>query len=163
MKIIKELIPYVIIILVVVLIRTFIVTPVQVEGRSMVPTLQDNQILLLKKYQRNYKRFDIVVIDDGNEKLIKRIIGLPGETLEVRDNKLYINGKYVKEEFEHDKTDDFIYNKKKKIPEGYYFVMGDNRDNSMDSRVFGVFSKDQILGVTSFSLFPFQTFGSIEA
>ena len=60
MKIIKELIPYVIIIVVVVLIRTFIVTPVQVEGRSMVPTLQDNQILLLKKYQRNYKRFDIV-------------------------------------------------------------------------------------------------------
>ena len=55
MKVIKELIPYVIIIVVVVLIRTFLVTPVQVEGRSMVPTLQDNQILLLKKYQRNYK------------------------------------------------------------------------------------------------------------
>ena len=117
MKLLKELIPYVIIILVVVLIRTFIVTPVQVEGHSMVPTLQDNQILLLKKYQKNYKRFDIVVIDDGDEKLIKRIIGLPGETLEVKNNKLYINGKYVKEDFEHDKTDDFVYNKKKKIPE----------------------------------------------
>ena len=161
MKVIKSLIPYVVIILAVILIRTFIITPVQVEGRSMAPTLEDNQILLLSKYKKNYKRFDIVVIDDGNEKLIKRIIGLPGETLEVKDNKLYIDGKYVKEDFEHDDTKDFVYNDKKEIPEGYYFVMGDNRDNSMDSRVFGAFSKDQILGVTTFSLFPFQTFGSI--
>lgn len=161
MKVIKSLIPYVVIILAVILIRTFIITPVQVEGRSMTPTLEDNQILLLSKYKKNYKRFDIVVIDDGNEKLIKRIIGLPGETLEVKGNKLYINGKYVKEDFEHDDTKDFVYNDKKEIPEGYYFVMGDNRDNSMDSRVFGAFSKDQILGVTTFSIFPFQTFGSI--
>lgn len=161
MKVIKSLIPYVVIILAVILIRTFIITPVQVEGRSMAPTLEDNQILLLSKYKKNYKRFDIVVIDDGNEKLIKRIIGLPGETLEVKDNQLYIDGKYVKEDFEHDDTKDFVYNDKKEIPEGYYFVMGDNRDNSMDSRVFGAFSKDQILGVTTFSIFPFQTFGSI--
>lgn len=161
MKIIKELIPYLVIIVIVLLIRTFIITPVQVDGSSMDPTLQDNQILLLKKYQKNYKRFDIVVIDDGSERLIKRIIGLPGETIEVKDQKLYINGKYVKEEFEHDETDDFTY--EGKIPENHYFVMGDNRDDSLDSRVFGAFSKDQILGVTSFSLFPFQTFGSIES
>ena len=161
MKIIKELIPYLVIIVIVLLIRTFIITPVQVDGSSMDPTLQDNQILLLKKYQKNYKRFDIVVIDDGSERLIKRIIGLPGETIEVKDQKLYINGKYVKEEFEHDETDDFTY--EAKIPENHYFVMGDNRDDSLDSRVFGAFSKDQILGVTSFSLFPFQTFGSIDS
>ena len=64
MKIIKEIIPYLVIIVIVLLIRTFIITPVQVDGSSMDPTLQDNQILLLKKYQKNYKRFDIVVIDD---------------------------------------------------------------------------------------------------
>ena len=62
MKIIKELIPYVVIIVTVVLIRTFIITPVQVDGLSMYPTLKDNEILLLKKYDKNYKRFDIVVL-----------------------------------------------------------------------------------------------------
>ena len=155
MKVIKSLIPYVVIILAVILIRTFIITPVQVEGRSMAPTLEDNQILLLSKYKKNYKRFDIVVIDDGNEKLIKRIIGLPGETLEVKGNKLYINGKYVKEDFEHDDTKDFVYNDKKEIPEGYYFVMGDNRNNSLDSRRLGYFDfEDDVIGKVFFTV-PF--------
>ena len=83
MKLVKEFIPYVIIIAVVILIRTFIVTPVQVDGHSMDPTLKDHQILILNKWKKDYNRFDIVVIDDGEERLIKRIIGLPGETLEM--------------------------------------------------------------------------------
>lgn len=165
MKIIKELFPYIIIVLMVVLIRTFIVTPIQVDGISMEPTLSDNQILLLKKYEKNYKRFDIVVVKLPEEKLIKRVIGLPGDTIEYKDNKLYVNGKYVKEPFQHGKTEDFEYelDGKKKIPEGYYFVMGDNREHSVDSRIIGPVSKNKIVGKTNFSLFPFQKFGSIES
>ena len=111
---IKELIPYVIIIVVVVLIRSFIITPVQVDGNSMYPTLKDNEILLLKKYDKKYKRFDIVVLNYNNSKLIKRIIGLPGEHIEYKDNKLYIDGKYIKENFKRNtETSDFEKNTKR--------------------------------------------------
>lgn len=160
-KFIKELIPYVIIIVVVVLIRAFIITPVQVDGNSMYPTLKDNEILLLKKYDKKYKRFDIVVLNYNNSKLIKRIIGLPGEHIEYKDNKLYINGKYVKENFKRNtETSDFEIDKK--IPKDYYFVMGDNRDNSTDSRIIGFISKNDLEGVSDIALFPFDRFGSVK-
>ena len=79
MKKIKELIPYILIISLVILIRTFIITPVRVDGPSMEDTLENGDILLLQKFNNNYQRFDIVVLNYNNEKLVKRIIGLPGE------------------------------------------------------------------------------------
>lgn len=154
-KIIKELIPYLIIIVVVVTIRIFIVTPVQVSGDSMRPTLKNREILLLKKYDRSFKRFDIVVIDYDNDRLIKRIIGLPGETIKIENDKLYINGKYIKQNFKRNsKTNDYEYYKK--IPKNYYFVMGDNRNNSTDSRIIGPINKKNIKGVIGFSIIPFK-------
>jgi len=163
LKIFKELLPYIIIILVVVLIRTFIVTPVQVVGTSMVPTLNDKQILLLKKYDKEYERFDIVVFEHEKSTLIKRVIGLPGEHVEYRDNKLYINGKKINENFIKEDTEDFTLSEinYKKIPKGYYFVMGDNRNNSTDSRYIGLIKDNQIKGSTNLSIFPFKTFGKI--
>ena len=83
-KFIKELIPYIVIILVVVLIRSYIITPVIVVGDSMVPTLKDNQILLLNKIDYRFnkiERYDIVVIKVGKSEIIKRVIGLPGENI----------------------------------------------------------------------------------
>ena len=77
-KIIKEVYPYIIIIVCVVLFRTFIATPVRVDGNSMNDTLNNNDILILNKLDTSYERFDIVVINYGNTKLVKRIIGLPG-------------------------------------------------------------------------------------
>lgn len=165
----KNLIPYLIIVIVVVLIRCFIFTPIQVDGSSMYPTLEDNEILLLKKFDKRYDRFDIVVFDykdsyGKNTKLIKRIIGLPGESIEYKDNKLYVNGIYVREKFiSTQETYDFSlkelgYNK---IPEGYYFVLGDNRTNSTDSRIIGLISKEQIDGISDFSIFPFSRFGVV--
>ena len=84
----KELLPYVIIVLVVVLIRSFIVTPIQVDGSSMYPTLEDKELLILKKYDKSFDRFDIVVFEYNGVRLIKRVIGLPGETIEYKDNNL---------------------------------------------------------------------------
>ena len=94
-KFIKDLIPYIIITLVVVLIRVFLVTPVIVSGDSMVPTLKNKQLLLLNKinYRINdIERFDIVVIRRDEKEIIKRVIGLPGETILYRSNKLYVDG-----------------------------------------------------------------------
>ena len=96
-KIIKELYPYFIIIIVVVLFRTFIATPVRVDGSSMVDTLHNNEILILNKLNKSYDRFNIVVIKYGKSKLVKRIIGLPGESIRYENNVLYINNKAIED------------------------------------------------------------------
>lgn len=177
MKFIKGLIPYLIIIVIVVVIRTFIATPVRVDGRSMVPTLNDGDILILNKLARNYKRFDIVVVEINQKyykngkmetrktKLVKRIIGLPGENIEYKDNELYINGKKVKD-VTPEETEDFSLDELygiTKIPKDYYFVMGDNRDGSSDSRDYriGLIKKEKILGETIFRIWPLNKIKSL--
>ncbi len=164
MKYIKELVPYIIIIIVVVLLRTFIITPVRVNGPSMNSTLNDGDILLLEKYDTDFQRFDIVVLKYNGDKLVKRVIGLPGETIEYKDNTLYINNKKINEPFLVEETEDFSLKKLgyDKIPDGYYFVVGDNRDNSLDSRFIGLIPKDTMEGKVVFRLFPFKNFGKIK-
>lgn len=162
-KILKEIYPYIIIIIVVVLFRTFIATPVRVDGSSMNSTLNDGDILILNKLNRDYDRFDIVVINVNNSKLVKRIIGLPGENIEYKSNELYINNKKI-DDIETSRTSDFslqkLYNIDK-IPKDCYFVMGDNRGNSLDSRDYrvGIIKKSDIIGTTKIRLFPFNKIG----
>ena len=166
-KILKELYPYVIIVVVVVLFRTFIATPVRVDGSSMDSTLKDGDILILNKLNNSYERFDVVVVEvtiDGREsKLVKRIIGLPGESIKYKDNELYIDEKKV-EDVAPERNRNFtlkeIYNIDS-IPDNYYFVMGDNRNNSRDSRDYtvGLIKKENIIGTTTIRLFPFNKIG----
>ena len=104
------------------------------------------------------KRFDIVIVDEGSELLIKRVIGLPGESVQYKDNKLFINGKKVIDNYGKGDTDDFSI----VLDDDEYFVLGDNRENSMDSRAFGAFSKNKILGKTSLTIFPFNRLGNKE-
>lgn len=156
MKFIKEMIPYVVILLLVVVIRSFIATPVIVSGSSMDDTLNDGDVLLLAKYDKKYERNDIVVFDYDDSKLVKRIIGLPGEHVKYDDGILYINGEMLEDKFAKDTIDfELGYLGVDTIPDGYYFVMGDNRMKSSDSRIIGLISEDAINGTAVFSIWPF--------
>ena len=158
-SILKEYVPYVLVIVLVILFKMNIMTPVRVNGDSMFDTLKDGDIMLLNII--DYKlhgadRFDIVVADEGTEYLIKRVIGLPGEVIEYKNNQLYVNGKKVKDNFGTEETYDFTY----KVPKDSYFLMGDNRTNSVDSRRLGAFKKNEVKGTTKFTIFPFKRFGN---
>ena len=159
MKIIKEILPYVLIIIAVILIRTFIITPVRVDGASMDQTLEDGQILLLYKLA-NVDYGDIVVLDEEKEGeiIIKRIIGMPGDTVSIRDNTIYVNGEEVEEDYAYGETSDY-----EEITLDYdeYFILGDNRPISKDSRYFGPVKEDEIIGKVIFRLWPFNKFGTI--
>ena len=136
------------------------------KGAPSAHTVQAYVNALLESYfYYDIKRFDIVVVDYPDEPLIKRVVGLPGEKIEYRNNKLYINDKLVKENFEvNGKTGDYeiIESGESVIPDDMYFVMGDNRINSTDSRSIGPVKKEQILGKANFVLYPFNKFGLIK-
>lgn len=163
MEKLKDSISFIVIILAIILIRLFIVTPVRVDGPSMNNTLKDGDILLLDKYDNKYERFEIVVFNYNGERLIKRIIGLPGEVVSYKNNKLYINGNEIEDNYGLGYTEDFELKNLNltKIPDNEYLVMGDNRNDSLDSRYFGTISKDKILGSVKYRLFPFNKFGKV--
>ena len=156
---VKTIMSYIILILAVVLIRTFLFTPIKVNGTSMTPTLNHKDTMILNKMGmkiNDIKRFQIVVIKTSDSYLIKRVIGLPGETIEYKNEKLYINGKKIKDPYYKNNTLDFD---KVKIGKNEYFVMGDNRANSIDSRIIGNIPEKDILGTTKLIIFPFNNIG----
>ena len=162
---VKVLLPYIIIILVVLFIKAFIVTPIKVNGESMYPTLEEGDIMILNKtayYFNKPERFDIVVVNMPDEYLIKRVIGLPGEHIEYKNNTLYVDGKKVKENFKHGVTANFNIEElgSDTIPLNTYLVLGDNRENSLDSRELGFIREDQLLGRTSLIILPFDRIGN---
>lgn len=166
-KIIKTICEYLAIILVVIIIRLFIITPIEVNGHSMETTLYDKDIMILNilGYRTNdIKRFDIVVIKYQDEHIIKRIIGLPGETVKYIDNTLYVNDELTNDVIDDDTENFSTYEIKNDgiIPKDNYFVLGDNRDNSADSRVIGLINKKDIVGKTNLIIYPFKHFGFVK-
>ena len=186
-KFLKEIYPYIVIVVVVVIIRTFFITPVVVDGPSMEDTLYDNELLLLNKISykiSNIEIYDIVVIQEKDEKIIKRVYGLPGEKIEYKNNKLYINDQETEDNYATNETSDFTLkdicvaslkkneivteediNKKcqdDKIPQDYYLVLGDNRKVSADSRYYGLIPKSSIIGKVSFRFWPLNKLGIID-
>ena len=154
---------YVYIVIAVIIIRSFIVTPALVNGSSMDDTLKDGQLVIVNKYIYRFddiKRFDIVVVNnkEDGDKIIKRIIALPNETIEYKNNKLYINNNLITNNIKFKDTEDF----KTETKDNEYFVMGDNRIVSKDSRMLGPFNKDDIVGRVNIRLFPFNKIGKID-
>lgn len=166
-ELIKKIYPYIIVVIVVVLIRSFIVTPAVVDGQSMEDTLYSNNVVILNKldYKLNdIKRFDVVVLKYNGEKLIKRVIGLPGEHVEYKDGNLYIDGFLIEDTYGKTGTDDFKLETLGylNIPGDMYFVVGDNRSNSADSRILGLIKKEDILGSVSYRIFPLTKIGRVK-
>ena len=157
--------------LAVLIIRSFLFTIIRVDGTSMTDTLQNNDrlfVTVLDMKLHGPDRFDVVIThyDDTRKEYVKRIIGLPGDTLEVRSGVLYVNGEAYDEPF---LSPERIVNYSLpqydfgpiEVPEGSYFVMGDNRDNSRDSRRVGFLSEDKIVGKVRYIIWPLNRIGSV--
>lgn len=141
-----------------VVIRLFIFEPFHVSGPSMQKTMFSGDQVMVNKLIYQFRQPDsgeVIVFHTKEERdLIKRVIALPGETVEVKNNRLYVNGKEISEPYlpEGSKTEDF---KPVKVPAGQLFVLGDNRTNSTDSRTIGPIPIESVIGRASFVYWPF--------
>ncbi|MDN6293657.1 MAG: signal peptidase I [Alkalibacterium gilvum] len=158
-------------------IRLYIIAPVSVEGASMEPTLQDGDHLILNKVS-DVDRFDVIVFpapEEDGKQFIKRVIGLPGDEITFQDQTLYINGETIEEDYVdlskvsdsdlQSLNSDFNLSSLEgveQVPEDSYFVLGDNRVNSKDSRSFGFISRNNVTGKTSLRIWPLDRLGFID-
>jgi signal peptidase I len=151
------------------LLVVFVVQPVKVEGTSMLPRLHDGERIFVNKlvYYDEYRwapkieRGDIVVFwfpNDPSKSYIKRVIGLPGDTVEIHEGRVRVNGSDLQEKY----LDPALNASRQSLPvvnvkANYYFVMGDNRDNSSDSRIWGLVPKKYIYGKAMFRYWPLSS------
>ncbi|QYR21206.1 signal peptidase I [Paenibacillus sp. sptzw28] len=156
---------------VVLLLHFFVFNLSTVEGHSMEPTLYEKEWLFINKYSYRFEspeRGDIIILEDPSEEhdqkeyLVKRVIGVPGDTIEIRGGQLYRNGELVVERYTDTEIEDLDYGPVKVGPD-HYFVMGDNRHAraSRDSRSFGTVPRDLIRGRADFILWPIANLNAL--
>jgi signal peptidase I len=150
-----------------VVIIVFLYQPVKVEGTSMAPLISDQERIFINKLVYRFEpisRGDVVVFwypNDRTKSFIKRVVGLPGETVEIRQGRVYVNEKSLEEPYilpaylDSNNFEPFV------VPPQHYFVMGDHRDSSNDSRMFGPVPADYIYGKAVFAYWPMEHFGSL--
>lgn len=151
------------------ILRTFVAQPSVIPSPSMLPTIQEQDRVLVDKLFFKWTglhRDDIIVFlpppeAHSKKDFIKRIIGLPGETLEIKNGEVYINGNALKEPFEL-QPPDYTYGPVT-IPANSYFVLGDNRNNSGDSHMWGFLPKQNIIGRAFLRYWPLTRFGPISS
>lgn len=165
----KSILVDIIISIIVVVAVLFFIKPIVVSGRSMEPTLSDGDYLLVSRQAYTMfskaKTGDIVVFPqpDGSEKgkrlFIKRVIGTEGQRVQIKNNKVLVDGKILSENYIGTNRTfgrvDYV------IPNGQVFVMGDNREHSSDSRIFGTISEKDITGKVLLRIYPFKKFGTL--
>ncbi|QGH33067.1 signal peptidase I [Gracilibacillus salitolerans] len=178
-KVIKELLSWLkallVAIIIVLLCRHFLITPSVVKGESMMPNLEDGDRIILSKIS-NIDRFDEIAFEapDSNDNYVKRVVGFPGDTIEMRDDNLYINGELYEESYLDDYksalsegqklTNDFTLKEltgKESVPDGKIFVLGDNRRVSKDSRQFGFVDEESVIGDVKMRIWPIGSIGII--
>jgi signal peptidase I len=146
----------------------FVYQPVKVEGTSMVPALSDQERIFINKFVYHFapiRRGDVVVFWyplDPTKSFIKRVVGLPGETVQVKRGRVYVDKSEIREpyvlpQYLDDSSYPSVY-----VPPGEFYVMGDHRDSSNDSRVFGPVPRRYIYGKAVFAYWPVDRFGTIE-
>ena len=159
----KDAFKYIVIIIIVLVIAIYVISLQQVVGPSMSPTLKNNDVVILDKATYRFgkiKRNDIVALYYADTKfLIKRVVGLPGESISFKNGNLYINGVLKEEKYlQNVKTEDFDLTELgyTNIPKNMYLVLGDNRGDSMDSRdkKVGLIKKEDIIGKVRLRIWP---------
>ena len=150
-------------------IIVFLYQPVKVEGTSMAPLLSDQERIFINKFVYRFEpiqRGDVVVFWyplDHTKSFIKRVVGLPGETVEIRQGVLYVNGKVIPEPYVPPQYEDNSDYPALVVPKDQFFVLGDHRISSNDSRVFGPVPSHYIYGRAVFAYWPVDHFGSLES
>ena len=148
-------------------IIVFLYQPVKVEGTSMAPLLSDQERIFINKFVYRFEpiqRRDVVVFWyplDHSKSFIKRVIGLPGESVEIRQGIVYVNGHAIDEPYVPAQYEDMSDFGPIRVPKDNYFVMGDHRISSNDSRVFGPVASKFIYGRAVFAYWPVDHFGSL--
>jgi signal peptidase I len=151
------------------LILIVLYQPLRIEGNSMAPLLSDGETIFLNRivyYLEPIQRGDVVVFDyplDGTKSFIKRIVALPGETVEIRQGLVFVNGNWLPEPYVPSQYEDLSDFSPMQVPSDSYFVMGDHRNGSNDSRVFGTVASRLIHGRAVFAYWPMNHFGSLSA
>ena len=149
-------------------IVTFVAQPVRVQGASMQPRIEDNERILVNKFIYRFhgvERSDVVVFyypRDPSVSYIKRVIGLPGDRVEIRSGNVYVNGKAIEEPYLLPQFRDRYDMPETIIERGHYFVMGDHRSSSMDSRSFGSVPEKYIYGKAAFCVWPITKTGRVQ-
>lgn len=161
----RDTFKYIVVAAVVILVFVFVIGLQQVVGPSMSPTLTENDIVVINKLSYKLHKIntgDVVIASVSDKYMIKRVIGLPGDELKMVNGRIYLNGELFDDYVDINIEESGNLENGIKVGDNEYFIIGDNRNDSEDSRFYGTISKKNIVGKVAFRLYPFSKIGRIK-